>query len=48
MMMVGYYVFDLAFDHALKLEKQAVIAATQDYFILKRIIVRKMFRKMLE
>jgi len=29
-------------------EKQAVIAATQDYFILKRKIVRKMFKKMLE
>lgn len=30
------------------MERQAVIAATQDYFILKRMIVRKMFKKMLE
>ena len=29
-------------------EKQAVMAATQDYFILKRMMVRKMFTKMLE
>ena len=30
------------------LERQAVIAATQDYFILKRMIVRNLFKKMLE
>ena len=30
------------------MEKQVVITATQDYFILKRKIVRKMFTKMLE
>lgn len=29
------------------MEKQAVMAATQDYFILKRIMVRRMFKKML-
>lgn len=29
------------------MEKQAVMAATQDYFILKRIMVRMMFKKML-
>ena len=29
-------------------EKQAVIAATQDYFILKRMMVRTTFEKMLE
>ncbi len=28
-------------------EKQAVMAATQDYFILKRMMVRMMFKKML-
>jgi hypothetical protein len=30
------------------MEKQAVIAATQDYFILKKMMVRMMFKKMLE
>ncbi|CAG1000970.1 MAG: hypothetical protein MPEBLZ_01043 [Candidatus Methanoperedens nitroreducens] len=30
------------------MEKQAVMAATQDYFILKRMMVRRMFEKMLE
>jgi excinuclease UvrABC nuclease subunit len=30
------------------MEKHAVMAATQDYFILKRIMVRMMFKKMLE
>ncbi|MCX9013340.1 MAG: hypothetical protein OIN89_00840 [Candidatus Methanoperedens sp.] len=29
------------------MEKQAVMAATQDYFILKRMMVRMMFKKML-
>lgn len=29
------------------LEKRAVMAATQDYFILKRMMVRRMFNKML-
>lgn len=30
-----------------KMESQAIMAATQDYFILKRMIVRRMFSKML-
>ncbi|CAG0981291.1 hypothetical protein METP3_02096 [Methanosarcinales archaeon] len=30
------------------MEKQAVMTATQDYFILKRMMVRMMFEKMLE
>lgn len=30
------------------MEKQAVMAATQDYFILKRMIIRRMFEKILE
>ena len=30
------------------MEKQAIMAATQDYFILKRMIIRRMFEKILE
>ncbi len=34
-------------DERKMMEKQAVMAATQDYFILKRMMVRMMFKKML-